>query len=177
MTWKKISSREVYKNKWFEVTEDIVRTEQGKELTYGVVRKKPFALVIPWDGKYLTLVGEYRYLTDSFSWGFPQGHYMKDSIEETAREELREETGLQAGAIKEIAEFNLAPGAISQICHVFLATDLTEGETDFEESEIDTDMKAKKVTIKEFRKMVLEGQMKDGPSLAAFGIAMTQDIF
>lgn len=174
MAWKKISSREVYKNNWIKVTEDNVRTETGKEYTYGVVRKKPFALIIPWDGKYLTLVGQYRYAVDSYSWEFPEGHYEHSSIEETAREELKEETGLRAGAIKKIAEFTLAPGLTDQVCNVFLATDLSGGKTAFEESEIESGMQVKKVTLVEFRKMVIDGEIKDGPTLAAYGIAVIQ---
>jgi len=45
MKWKKLSSKIVYKNKWMEITEDQVKTAYGKQLAYGVVRKKPFALI------------------------------------------------------------------------------------------------------------------------------------
>ncbi len=177
MAWKKISSRKVYKNKWIEVTEDRIRNEEGEELTYGVVRKAPFALIIPWDRRRVTLVGQYRYAVDSYSWEFPQGHYEHDSIEETAREELREETGLRAGKIKKIAEFHLAPGLTSQIGNIFLATELSEGETSFEKSEVAMDMKVKKITLQEFEEMAARGEIKDGPTLAAFGVAKAQGIF
>lgn len=168
MTWEKISSKQVYKNKWIEVTEDIVKTDFGKKLTYGVVHKKPCVLIIPWDGKQLTLVGQYRYSVDDFSWEFPQGHGEHNSIEETARNELAEETGLKAVKMKDVASFYLAQGFCSQISHVFLAADLTEGEPDFEEGE--EGIIIKKVTFEEFEQMIKHGQIKDGPTLAAFGI-------
>ena len=171
MAWKEISSHDVYKNRWIRVTEDIIRNEKGKELAYGVVRKKPFALIIPWDGKNLTLVGQYRYPVESFSWELPQGHFEHDSIEETARLELKEETGLHAESIRKIAEFNLAPGLTDQICNIFLATKLVEGETEFEESEIDMEIRVKKVTLEEFHSMIVKGEIKDGPTIAACGLA------
>lgn len=177
MSWKRISSQDVYKNRWIKVTEDIIRNDEGKELTYGIVRKKPFALIIPWDGEKLTLVGQYRYPVEYFSWELPQGHYEHDSIEETAREELREETGLKAGLIKKIAEFNLASGLTDQVCNIFLATELADGETKFEESEIDMEMKVKKVTLEEFRSMIAKGEIKDGPTIAAYGFANIQGLF
>jgi len=174
MTWKTKSSKSVYRNKWMEVTEDVVETEFGKEITYGVVRKKPFALIVPWDGKYLTLVKQFRYPVDFYSWEFPAGHFEHNSIEETAKEELEEETGLRAKKIEEIGSFFLAPGHHSQIGHVFLATDLTEGSQNLEEREEGMDVK--KVTVEEFKQMMQTEEIKDGPSIAAFGMITTLDL-
>lgn len=126
------------------MTEDQIANDAGREFTYGVVRKKPFALIIPWDGTYFTLVGQYRYPVDTFSWEFPQGHFEHDSIIETARHELEEETGLKAGDIKKIGGFNLAPGHHTQVCHIFLATQLTVGTINRDASE--EDMQTKQVT-------------------------------
>lgn len=150
------------------MTEDQVETVSGKKFTYSVVRKKQTALIIPWDGERLTLVGQYRYPVSTFSWEFPHGHCEHVSVEETARGELREEAGLTASLIKEIAEFNPAPGMSDQKCHVFLATGLTEGETDHEDSE--EGMEVRKVTANEFKTMIAEGIITDGPTIAAFGI-------
>jgi len=174
MTWKTKSSKSVYKNKWMEVTEDVVESEFGKEITYGVVRKKPFALIIPWDGKYLTLVKQFRYPVDFYSLEFPAGHFEHNSIEETAKEELEEETGLRAKKIEEIGSFFLGPGHHTQVCNVFLATELTEGSQNLEDQE--EGMEVKKVTVKEFNQMIEKGEIKDGPSIAAFGMITTLDL-
>lgn len=151
-----------------EVTEDEVETDFGKRLTYGVVHKDPWALIIPWDGNNLFLVGQYRYPVDEFSWEFPQGHFEHESIIETAKHELKEETGLTALSINEVAVFNLAPGHHSQKCHVFLATELTEGQRELEASE--EGMKIKKISFDEFRVMIARGEILDGPTIVAFGI-------
>lgn len=168
MAWKKLSSKEVYKNKWMKVTEDLVETDFGEQLTFGVVKKDPFALIIPWDGKYLILVGQYRYPVDDFSWEFPAGHFSHNSIEKTAREELKEEAGLEAATIKHVYSLYLAPGHHTQICEIFLATNLRDGKQELEVAE--TGMKTKKVKPEEFSKMIKENKIKDGPTLAAFGI-------
>lgn len=167
MTWKTKSSKSVFKNKWMEITEDIVETPLGKTVNFGVVHKKPFALIVPWDGEHLTLVGQYRYPVDCFSWEFPMGHFEEhDSIEDTAREELEEEAGLQAKNIKEVTSFFLAPGHHTKVCHVFLATDLIESQQRLEEQE--EGMEVKKVTIDELKSMIETGETKDGPTIAAF---------
>jgi 8-oxo-dGTP pyrophosphatase MutT (NUDIX family) len=160
MPWKTLNTKEVYRNKWMWITEDKVVTDFGVNLTYGVIHKKPFALIIPWDGKNFTLVGQYRYAIKKFSWEFPKGG--------AAKAELREETGLSASSIKLIGSFFLAPGHHSQRCKVFLAQDLTEGKQKLEKSE--KGMKTKKISRAGLEKMIANGKMKDGPTLAALSI-------
>jgi len=150
------------------VTEDEVETEFGEILTYGVVHKKPFALIIPWDGKYLTLIGQYRHAIQKFSWEFPQGHFEHNTIAETARVELKEETGISADSIKMVGHFYLGPGHHSQECKVFLAEGLTEGKANLQKGE--KGMKLKRVTLNEFKEMVKAGTMEDGPTIAAFSM-------
>ena len=170
MSWKTLSSKEVYKNKWMTVTEDEVETDSGKKLTYGIVHKKPFALIIPWDGKRFTLVGQYRHAIQKFSWEFPQGHFEHNSIEDTAKAELKEETGLSANKIRMIGHYYLGPGHHSQECKVFLAEGLTEGKSHLEVGETESGMKTMKITPKELDQMIKSGKMEDGPTLAALSI-------
>jgi len=168
MAWKIKSSKEVFRNKWMWVTEDEVETDFGEKLTYGVVHKNPFALIIPWDGKNFTLVGQYRHPIGKFSWEFPQGHFEHTTIEETAKNELHEETGISAKSIKLIGSFYLGPGHHSQECKVFLAEGLQEGKSDLEKGE--KGMKTLKVTRIELGRMITSGKLEDGPTLAALSI-------
>ena len=168
MIWKIKRSKEVYRNKWLWVTEDEVETDSGEKLTYGVVHKKPFALIIPWGSKHFTLVGQYRHAIQKYSWEFPQGHFEHHSIEETAKMELKEETGILADSIKMIGHFYLGPGHHSQECKVFLAEGLTKGKPHLEKSE--KGMKIMMVTSDELEEMIKTGKMEDGPTLAALSI-------
>ncbi len=168
MAWNTKSSREVYRNRWMWVTEDAVETDFGEKLTYSVVHKKPFALIIPWDGERFTLVGQYRYAIQKYSWEFPQGHFEHRSILETAKAELREETGISAKSIKLIGSFWLGPGHHSQECKVFLAEDLSSGLTNLEKGE--GGMQTKEISDGELEKMIKDHTMEDGPSLAAWSV-------
>lgn len=165
MAWQVLSSKEIYRNRWLWLTEDEVKLDSGHLATYAVFHKKPFALIIPWDGERFTLVGQYRYQIRSHSWEFPQGHFEHTSIEETANRELKEETGMTARKIETLASFYVASGAIDQECHVFLATELSNGESELEESE--EGLETKQVTLSELQQLIRGGELKDGPTIAA----------
>lgn len=147
------------------VTEDELITGHGDKVTFGIVHKEPAVLIIPWDGERITLIGQYRYPVDSFSWEFPAGHMEHDNIEAAALAELEEEAGLKAGKIIEIGHFNIAPGHNTQVCHTFLATDLTAGKQDLEPSE--KGMQIKSVTLSELDDMIVNHVITDGLTLTS----------
>src|SRR6202020_2700446 len=77
MSIKKISSREVYRNPWTRVREDVIERSNGERGIYGVVEKDPCCLVIPLDetpeGDYLYMVEQFRYTIGQNGMEFPQG--------------------------------------------------------------------------------------------------------
>ncbi|HBD01972.1 MAG: NUDIX hydrolase, ADP-ribose pyrophosphatase [Microgenomates group bacterium GW2011_GWC1_46_16] len=166
MTWKTLSSKKIYQNRYMTVTEDELLTDHGDKVTFGIVHKNPAILIIPWDGGKLTLVGQYRHVVDLFSWEFPAGHYEHASVEAAARAELEEEAGLLANQLTPLGTFHVAPGHLTQVCHTFLATDLSAGTQALEPSE--QGMQVKEVTPTEFEQMVRSGQIKDGLTISAY---------
>lgn len=168
MNWKQLSSKTMYQNRFMTVTEDEVLTDHGDKVTYGIVHKEPFAIVIPWDGEQTVLVGQYRYAVNYYSWEFPMGHYenIHGSVENAARAELKEETGLTAQNIQAIGSFYLGLGHHTQRAHVFVATSLTQGEQKLETAE--KGMKVKKVSLLELTALIQDGTILDGPTISAF---------
>ena len=74
------------------------------------------------------LVGQYRYPLDAYSWEIPEGGSPEsESPEETARRELREETGLTAGRLELVATAHLSNSVSDELGYVFRATELTAG--------------------------------------------------
>ena len=165
MTWQKLSSNQIYENRFMTVTQDELITDQGDKITFGVVHKIPGASIIPWDGESFTLVGQYRYPVDFFSWEFPAGHFEHANMESTARAELEEEAGLVAGKIEKIGEFHIAPGHHTQVIHFFLATDLSVGKQNLETAE--KGMQIKQVTHEELNHLIASGEVKDSLTIAA----------
>jgi 8-oxo-dGDP phosphatase len=172
-----LSSRQVYANPWMTVREDTFRRPGGGEGIYGVVDKPHYALVIALDGSgpaaRMMLVEQFRYPTGQRSWEFPQGTAPDRAEMEPgalAERELREETGLRAGRWTSLGVLDVAPGLSSQRGRVFLATELTEGEPEREETE--ADMRTAWVTRAEFEDMVRGSEVTDAQSIGAYALLM-----
>ena len=163
-------TRVVYENRWMRVREDRIAYADGTPGLYGVVEKRPFVLVVARDGDRVHLVEQYRYPIRQRQWEFPQGLMEAGETDHAAcaRRELREETGLDAASLVEAGELFLAAGFCTQPFRVFLATGLSpaEGVRDPEEQGMTT----RAFAIAEFEAMLRNGTMRDGVSVAAFGL-------
>ena len=169
-----ISSREVYRNPWTRVREDVIERSNGVRGIYGVVDKDPACIVIPLEqtaeGDFLWLVRQYRYTVGDTFFELPQGGWETAEIdpEELARGELREETGLLVERMTHLADHWIAYGAMRQIHHVYLAEGLTPGETERDPEE--HDMTVHRVPVSEFESMLLDGRVMDNCTVAAWGL-------
>lgn len=59
-----VESREVYRNSWLVMREDVIVRPDGSRGIYGVVDKPTYALVLPYDrdgGERFRLVEQFRY--------------------------------------------------------------------------------------------------------------------
>ena len=176
MTIETLSTQTVYENPWVTVREDRIRRQDGSEGVYAVVDKNEGALIVPWDGERVTLVGQVKYPVKRFFWEFPQGAIDDRDArpEETARAELREETGLEAGTLTHLGRLFYSYGLSSQGFDLWLATDLVEGEPDPEHTEVGIEARA--FTRAEFERMVHTGEVADAASLAAWELMRIRGI-
>ena len=166
-----LSSREVYRSRWMAVREDRVRFPDGTLGTYSVVDKQDFVLVIPEADGGFWLVEQYRYPVGSREWEFPQGGWPaghSGSPEELAAAELREETGLRAGALTHLGRLFAAYGYSSQSYDVYVAGDLEPGEPNRESTE--QDMVHRWFAATEVRAMIADGRLRDAHTVAALGL-------
>jgi 8-oxo-dGTP pyrophosphatase MutT (NUDIX family) len=167
------SSREAYRNPWIRVREDVLERDDGSTGLYGVVEKPDFALVLPEQDGGFWLVEQYRHPLARRSWEFPQGTWPQGaggSAEELARAELAEETGLRAGRLQHLGRLDVAPGLLTQGGDVWLATELRPGPHAREATE--ADMEQAWVPEDELRRMIRDGRVTDGPSLAGLALLL-----
>ncbi|MEM6297926.1 MAG: NUDIX hydrolase [Bacteroidota bacterium] len=164
--WKTLSSEEKYDNPWINVREDQVINPAGGRGIYGVVSFKNKAIgIIPVDSERNTyLVGQYRYALEAYSWEIPMGGGPNNlDILESAKRELKEETGFTATRWQQILHLHTSNSVTDEESFVFLAQDLTAGEAAFEDTE---DIRIWKLSLEEAIKLVLEGKITDAISVA-----------
>lgn len=164
--WQTLESKEIYQNPWIQVEEHQIVNPAGNPGVYGKVHFKNKALgIIPLDQDNNTwIVGQHRYPLDEYSWEIPMGGGpIGVDILESAKRELKEETGLSAGKWTDVMRIHTSNSVTDEEGFVFLAEDLTQGETEFEETEV---LLIKKLPFQEVVEMVMNGEITDGISIA-----------
>lgn len=164
-----MSSKVVYQNPWLSLREDQIEHADGSPGLYSVIDKSDFALVIPMENDGFHLVEQYRYPVQRRSWEFPAGSFPRGvggTPEELAAAELAEETGFTAGLLEKLGDLHCANGLTGESAHVFLATDLRHGKPNREQTE--QDMNQEWFPRAEVERMIRDGVITDGPSLAAY---------
>jgi ADP-ribose pyrophosphatase len=156
----------VYENPWIKVEENQIINPAGKDGIYGTVHFKNRAMaIIPFDKNGDTwLVGQFRYALNEYSWEIPMGGGLIGSdFLESAKRELKEETGLMANKWTELLKIHTSNSVTDEVGVVYLAEGLIQGETEFEETEI---LQIRKLPFKEALEMVMSGEITDSISLA-----------
>ena len=164
--WIPQSSRQIFENPWLSLHEDEVINPGGGISHYGKINFKNLAIgIIPLDEDNNTwLVGQYRYVPDCYSWEIPMGGgpLTIDPLE-SARRELKEETGLIADHWQELMKLHTSNSVTDERGLVYIARGLTQGETEFEEAE---DLLIQKVSLDEAIERVMSGEITDAISVA-----------
>ena len=95
-----------------------------------------------------------------------------EPVEETAGRELIEETGYRAGGLRPLLEFYSAPGICDELMHLFLATELTQGEHDREATE---QIENRIATREEISRWVKDGTIRDAKTLVGLYAFLIND--
>jgi 8-oxo-dGTP pyrophosphatase MutT (NUDIX family) len=164
--WQTLSSELKYQNPWIRVREDQVRNPQGGAGIYGVVSMKNKAIgIVPLDSEGNTwLVGQYRYTLNEYCWEIPMGGGPVElDVLESARRELREETGLLAARWTRIARLHTSNSVTDEEGFVFLAEGLTQGDSEPEETE---DLRLWKLPLAQAIELVMSDRITDAISVA-----------
>jgi 8-oxo-dGTP pyrophosphatase MutT (NUDIX family) len=151
----------MHESPWISVTKHDVLNPAGNPGTYSVVHFKNLAIgVLPLDAEYNTwLVGQYRFPIGQYSWEIPEGGGDLDVAPiDSAKRELKEETGIEAKKWTKVQEMHLSNSASDEFCILFVAQDLTFGESEPEEVE---QLEIRKLPFEELYQMVCRGEITD----------------
>jgi ADP-ribose pyrophosphatase len=159
-------SRIIYRGRKIDLALVNVRLSSGRWTEREVViHRGAVALLVEVDKDHLCLVKNERYAVGRTLLEVPAGTLDEgESPEETARRELREETGYTAARIEPLGAWWVSPGVMSEQMFLFRCRELTPGPTSHQ-----ADEQLEPVTIAwdEAMRMVEDGRIDDAKSMLA----------
>jgi ADP-ribose pyrophosphatase len=148
----------------------------GEHFTREVVRHPGAVSVVPLraDGT-VVLVRQYRAPVDTTVLEIPAGKrdVEDEPLERTARRELVEEVGLDAGRLELLARFHNSIGFCDEESFVFLGTDLREAPMDRQGVE-ESHMELVEVALADTPAMIAEGTITDAKTVIGLTLALAR---
>lgn len=170
MPFELIKSEALLKWRAFTIRRDTMKTPNGRETHFDIVEHGGSVVIIPIDSEgNLLFVRQYRHAAGMDLLELPAGtRDGNEPYEECAAREIREETGMEAGTLKHVGSFYLAPGYSTEYMGVFLALDLKHNPLEADDDEF---LSVEKISIREAILSAERGEMPDAKSLAALLLA------
>jgi ADP-ribose pyrophosphatase len=163
---KKLSGEVRFEGRIMRVETDEVELADGKKSRREVVRKGNAVCVVPLlDNGEVVFVKQFRYPYSEVMTEIPAGKMDKgeDPLECGIRE-LSEETGCTAERYIFLGEFYPSPAFVDEVIYMYLATDITEGESHLDSGEFLT---VEKISLEKAAEMAVNGELKDGKTVTA----------
>lgn len=167
-----LGTERIHTGRIIRLDRDQVRYPDGSEAELEIVRHPGASAVVPFltdpdgDDPQLLLLRQYRYAAGGYIYEIPAGRL--DPGEEPAAcaaRELKEETGCTAREIQPLFTMLTTPGFSDERIYLFLATDLTHGESAREADEF-VDIVV--MRLSEALELIQRGEIPDGKT--ALGI-------
>ena len=148
------------------LTLDKVELENGRSAMREVVHHRGGACIAALTEKdELYLVRQYRYALGQELWELPAGKLEEgEDPFEAAKRELEEECGLKADQYIDLHPFYPTVGYCSEVIYTWLARGLHPVPMHLDEDEFLTPTK---MPLEEVCRMVLDGEIRDGKTVAA----------
>lgn len=162
---KTLSSEIIFDGRILHVRRDAVRLPDGGEATREVVDHPGGVCVLALDEENRALlVSQFRYPYEEVLREVPAGklEYGEDPARAAIRE-LEEETGAVAGEFRSLGELYPSPGYCGEIIRMYLARDLTFGESHPDKDEF---LNLERIPFDRLVEQVLSGEIRDAKTIA-----------
>lgn len=167
LTEKQIDREEIFKGVALYVVRDSIELPDGSRSVREISLHNGAAAVIPIlpDGRVI-MERQYRYAHGRVMLEIPAGKLnTKDEPPlEGAMRELWEETGVKAGRYTYLGSMATSPALLDEVVHIYMAEDLTLGESHLDEGEF---LEVEYHTLDELYEMVMSGEITDAKTQIA----------
>lgn len=168
---KKVSCETIYDGHVVHLEKWNVVLPNGKGASREIVRHVGAAAVVAVDDKNrVAMVRQYRAALERVTFEIPAGKLDSFGADrfETAKRELREETGFTAREWTHLADIATTPGFCSEIIGLYLARGLEKGDTEFDEDEF---LNIEMVPMENVLADVFAGKIQDAKTVCALLLA------
>jgi ADP-ribose pyrophosphatase len=131
-----LATKRIHTWRIINLDEDLVRYPDGSEADVDIVRHPGASAVVPFltdpegEDPQIVLLRQYRYAAGGYILEIPAGRLDPGEAPlACATRELKEETGCTAGRIEPLITILTTPGFTNERIHLFLASELTHGES------------------------------------------------
>jgi len=174
LLWKTLTTREIYRNPWMRLREDVAELPNGRTTIYGVCEFGQCVGVLPFvDNEHVVMVRQYRYVQkENTRWEMPTGGVrMGESFEAAAQRELMEEAGYRAGTLTWVNSYYTSKSVCEEVAHLYIGRDLTQSEAPPDDTEF---LEVAVMPFNDVLQMALASEIRDGMSVIAILIAAHQ---
>lgn len=162
---KTLSSEKIYDGAILNLRRDKVTVQHGTSYREIIEHNGGAVLAAVTDEGKLVMVKQYRKPAERVMLEAPAGKI--DPGEEAfaaAVRELKEETGYTANKVEFLTQFYPSVGYSEEILYLYLCTELTPGETAFDENEA---IEIEEMEIDELLTMIMRGEINDAKTIIA----------
>lgn len=166
---QEIQRKQYYKGRAFDVYQVKVRMPDEKEKLYDLVVHPGAVVILAVDNGALVFVRQERLGAGSSLLELPAGVLNPgECLEDCARREIREETGMAANKWQKLGAFYSTPGYNNEFQHIYLASDLFHDPLDPDSDEF---IELVRIPVDKAYEMAYAGEIHDGKTLGAMLLA------
>lgn len=167
--WKLVSQKSIFRAKLFDVKQIEFENKNGKKKIHHVVERSSIVSVFPLTDSYeIYLISQYRYTLNKTVLEAVAGHIeKKETVIAAAKRELKEETGIIADQLEEIARIEMSGSVFKSKAHLFLAKGLEIGDNKLDDDE---EIALVRMPLSEAVEKVMTGEINHATSM--LGILM-----
>ena len=162
-----VSSRQIFDGRVVRLYVDRVRLPDGREAEREYMRHIGAVCVLPLDRDGVVhCVRQYRYPHGEVLLEIPAGKLDSKTEDRAsaALRELQEETGYRCGRLTFLGNIYTSPAILDEVIGLYLAEELTPGETHFDEDEF---LAPVAVPLEELADRVMRGEIPDAKTQLA----------
>ena len=168
---EKLNSKIIHEGKILTLTVDDIRLPSGRQSVRElVIHNGGVTIVAQPEPAKIVLIRQYRYAIGKVFWELPAGtlHKNEDPLN-SAKRELKEETGYRANKWESLGIVYPLPGYSTEVLYFFKATDLID---DVPEPDPDENIEVKVMDLKQAWQMIKDGEIRDAKTISGLSLVM-----